>query len=51
MNEKKKLLRVPSNDFESMSEEEMMAHSQAEAVACGGMELDNENDEGYSDYV
>ena len=49
-------LKVHSNkyhqndDFESMSEEEMVAHSQAEAVACGAVELDGDEVE-YSDYV
>ena len=49
-------LKVHSNkchqndDFESMLEEEMVAHSQAEAVACGAVELDGDEVE-YSDYV
>ena len=39
-----------NDDFESMSEEEMVAHSQAEAVASGAVELDGDEVE-YSDYV
>ena len=38
------------DDFESMSEEEMVAHSQAEGVASGAVELDGDEVE-YSDYV
>lgn len=39
-----------NDDFESMSEEEMVAHSQAEAVASGAVELDDDEVE-YSDYI
>ena len=39
-----------NDDFESMSEEEMVAHSQAEAVASGAVELDGDEVE-YSEYV
>ncbi len=35
-----------------MSEEEMVAHSQAEAVASGAVELDDEDEVvEYSDYI